>query len=117
MICAAIKFSINSLRQNAQKDGAITTTVWAFVMTFLGDMPQEAYNSGFMTQNPRMGCLTCFCPTPTKSPLLTTTMYPCGGTAWTEVTRKNICAYLVIAPWMRKAGRGASPSRRSSVYT
>ena len=39
----------------------ITTTVWAFAITFLGDMPQQADNAGFMRHSAKMGCRTCFC--------------------------------------------------------
>lgn len=39
-----------------------TEKVCAFAMTLLGDMPQQADNSGFMRHNARMGCRTCFCP-------------------------------------------------------
>lgn len=38
------------------------TTVWAFAITFLGDMPQQADNAGFMRHSARMGCRSCFCP-------------------------------------------------------
>ena len=40
----------------------VTNTVWAFAMTFLGDMPQQADNGGFMRHTATMGCRTCFCP-------------------------------------------------------
>ena len=35
--------------------------VCAFSITFLGDMPQQADNGGFMRHNARRGCRTCFC--------------------------------------------------------
>lgn len=52
-----------------QLDGAtdlevngITTTIWAFAITLLGDMPQQADNAGFLRHTANMGCRTCFCP-------------------------------------------------------
>ena len=35
--------------------------VCAFVITFLGDMPQQADNVGFMRHSARMGCRICYC--------------------------------------------------------
>ena len=37
------------------------TTVCAFIMAFLGDMPQQADNAGFSRHNAVMGCRTCLC--------------------------------------------------------
>ena len=36
--------------------------VWSFAMSFLGDMPQQADNAGFMRHTAKMGCRTCRCP-------------------------------------------------------
>lgn len=39
-----------------------TERVCAFNMAFLGDMPQQADNSGFLRHNANLGCRTCLCP-------------------------------------------------------
>ncbi|KAF6223757.1 hypothetical protein HO173_013218 [Letharia columbiana] len=39
----------------------VTDIFWAFALTFLGDMPQQADNGGFMRHTATMGCRTCYC--------------------------------------------------------
>lgn len=45
---------------NMEVNGSIET-VLSFVMTFLGDMPQQADNGGFFRHSAKHGCRTCFC--------------------------------------------------------
>jgi len=38
------------------------TLVRAFIITMIGDMPQQADNSGFLRHNATYGCRSCMCP-------------------------------------------------------
>ena len=43
--------------------------IWAFGMTLLGDMPQQADNGGFLRHTAKRGCRTCYCPNTDRSNL------------------------------------------------
>ncbi|KAL8755627.1 MAG: hypothetical protein Q9184_004742 [Pyrenodesmia sp. 2 TL-2023] len=44
-------------------------SVCAFSIMLIGDMPQQADNSGFMRHSARFGCRSCFCPSENRSDL------------------------------------------------
>lgn len=47
----------------------VSEFVCAFVMTFVGDMPQQADNGGFLRHNAIMGCRSCSCAKKDKGDL------------------------------------------------
>ena len=63
--------------------------VWAFGMTLLGDMPQQADNAGFLRHTAKRGCRTCYCTTEEKADLEFDTVLG-GRYHWdTEIQRQE----------------------------
>lgn len=75
--------------------------VWAFSMTLLGDMPQQADNGGFLRHTAKRGCRTCYCAN-TDRANLEFDIIAQGRYHWDTVMRREEAQHLATAAEKRR---------------
>ena len=61
-VIRAFRKLIQNLNQEINlKINDVTNTIWVFIMTFFGDMSQQADNGGFIRYIVIIKCRICFC--------------------------------------------------------